>query len=260
MPTPIQDGRIPQETCRAVGLTQGSHIFAYNPYPVVGSGPHRKGTDAFFYLFHVACIPVTTRSQSARCIAGVSWWKILKTYATDLPFLCFWITQTNLSEPGTREAGARRKAAIGIVTDDAPKYRDRAAERRVAFNQPDKPLPEEAPVQVQKRKFAEGPKPPPPPATPGVEPGKDEANKGNQLLAKMGWKTGSGLGLGGEGRVDPVLVQQFEARAGLGASKGHDAAKWQGPGGFQQRALDMVGFESSVAQSFRTRGSDGVER
>lgn len=56
----------------------------------------------------------------------------------------------------------------------------------------------------------------------------------------MGWKSGTGLGLGGEGRVDPVLVQQFENRAGLGASKGHDAGDWQGPGGFQRRALDMV--------------------
>ena len=50
----------------------------------------------------------------------------------------------------------------------------------------------------------------------------------------------TGLGKEGEGRVEPVMVQQFESRAGLGASKGHDASKWQGPGGQQQRALDMV--------------------
>lgn len=75
---------------------------------------------------------------------------------------------------------------------------------------------------------------------PGIEPGKDESNVGNQLLAKMGWKTGSGLGKEGEGRVAPVMVQQFENRAGLGASKGHEAGSWQGREGFKARALDMV--------------------
>ena len=69
---------------------------------------------------------------------------------------------------------------------------------------------------------------------------------GNQLLAKMGWKTGVGLGTTGEGRVDPVQVQQFENRAGLGASKGREAGKWQGPGGFQQRAKDMVSRNESL--------------
>ena len=120
------------------------------------------------------------------------------------------------------------------------KYRDRAAERREVHHQPDKPLPGEIANQAPKRKFAEGPKPPPSPPPPAIEPGQDETNRGNQLLAKMGWKTGVGLGVTGDGRVDPVMVQQFENRAGLGASKGHDAGKWQGPGGFQARAKDMV--------------------
>jgi hypothetical protein len=79
---------------------------------------------------------------------------------------------------------------------------------------------------------------------------------GNQLLAKMGWKTGSGLGREGEGRVDPVLVQQFENRAGLGASKGHNAGNWQGPGGFQRRALDMV----SALGGDRGYGLTGLDR
>ena len=105
-------------------------------------------------------------------------------------------------------------------------------------HQPDKPAREES--SAPKRKFAEGPKPPPPPPAPALELGKDDSNRGNQLLAKMGWKTGVGLGTSGDGRVDPIMVQQFENRAGLGASKGHDATKWQGQGGFQNRAKDMV--------------------
>lgn len=146
------------------------------------------------------------------------------------------------------QSGKQRKNAVGSAasssgeTAEQSKYRDRAAERREAFNQPDKPvLDRNSGVSSFKRKFAEAPKPPPPPAAPGVDPGKDEANKGNLLLAKMGWKSGTGLGKEGEGRVDPVMVQQFESRAGLGASKGVEAGKWQGEGGFKKRAMDMVG-------------------
>ncbi|WWC59936.1 uncharacterized protein I303_102499 [Kwoniella dejecticola CBS 10117] len=163
--------------------------------------------------------------------------------------------KTNLADSNAREAGMKRKNAIASSNsvpapeDDpsVPKYRDRAAERREAFNQPSIPLPEESPSwqaeQAKKRKFAEGPKAPspaPPPPPPGAEPGKDESNVGNQLLAKMGWVSGTGLGKGKEGRVDPILVQQFENRAGLGASKGVEAGKYSGPGGFQQRAKDMA--------------------
>ncbi|CAG8673796.1 14763_t:CDS:1, partial [Acaulospora colombiana] len=36
------------------------------------------------------------------------------------------------------------------------------------------------------------------------EPAKDENNIGNKLLKKMGWSEGTGLGLSGEGRVDPM--------------------------------------------------------
>ncbi|WWC68946.1 uncharacterized protein I206_102882 [Kwoniella pini CBS 10737] len=166
--------------------------------------------------------------------------------------------KTNLADNDVREAGIKRKTAIssssasGEGSSDAPKYRDRAAERREAFNQPSVPLPEESPSwqaeQAKKRKFAEGPS-----STastnvstnqvqlpPVVEPGKDESNVGNQLLAKMGWKSGTGLGKDKEGRIDPILVQQFENRAGLGASKGVEAGKYSGPGGFQQRAKDMA--------------------
>ncbi|ORX36419.1 hypothetical protein BD324DRAFT_628787 [Kockovaella imperatae] len=147
--------------------------------------------------------------------------------------------KTNLLDSSVCEAGQQRKLAAQAARTSDGKYRDRAAERREVHHQPDKPVYEEGTSQP-KRKFAEGPKPPPPPPVAAIEPGKDESNRGNQLLAKMGWKSGVGLGTSGEGRVDPILVQQFESRAGLGASKGHDASKWQGPGGFQARAKDMT--------------------
>jgi RNA-binding protein 5/10 len=56
----------------------------------------------------------------------------------------------------------------------------------------------------------------------------------------MGWTTGSGLGVAGEGRVEPVKVQQFDERVGLGAAKGREAGKWSGPAGWQERKKDMV--------------------
>ena len=48
------------------------------------------------------------------------------------------------------------------------------------------------------------------------------SNKGHAMLAKMGWK-GGGLGKEGEGRDEPVLVEQRAERAGLGAALAHAA-------------------------------------
>ena len=48
------------------------------------------------------------------------------------------------------------------------------------------------------------------------------SNKGHAMLSKMGWK-GGGLGKEGEGRDEPVLVEQRAERAGLGAALAHAA-------------------------------------
>ena len=37
------------------------------------------------------------------------------------------------------------------------------------------------------------------------------------MMEKMGWR-GGGLGAGGEGRAEPVVVEQRAARAGLGSA------------------------------------------
>eukprot|EP00051_Salpingoeca_urceolata_P034942 m.27398 g.27398 ORF g.27398 m.27398 type:complete len:279 (-) comp8532_c0_seq1:61-897(-) len=44
----------------------------------------------------------------------------------------------------------------------------------------------------------------------------DQSNKGFQLLAKMGFKAGSGLGKRESGRTEPVAVQLKQGRQGLG--------------------------------------------
>lgn len=148
--------------------------------------------------------------------------------------------KTNLANPDTVSAGKKRKqqtstptnttvpASVSGAADDplasGSKYRDRAAERREVFNQPEKPsymarVALAIPQGPPKRKFAEAPKAPSPPPEPGLAPGEDEGNKGNALLTKMGWAAGTGLGMGSEGRVDPIQVKQLQERAGLGAPK-----------------------------------------
>lgn len=95
------------------------------------------------------------------------------------------------------------------------------------------------------RKFVEGPAPPPPAPTitAGLAPGMDESNVGNKMLSKMGWTEGSGLGLKGEGRVDPVQAAIYARGGGLGATKptteprGHQDS---GRGGYGQKTRDSV--------------------
>ncbi|QRV86137.1 G-patch domain protein [Ceratobasidium sp. AG-Ba] len=150
--------------------------------------------------------------------------------------------KTNLSKPELCEAAktkleAARQAALATTSTDEiqqPKYRDRAAERRVALRQPDHPMPE--PVD-KKRKWAEGPPAPAPPPPPPVVPGKDENNVGNKLLKKMGWSEGAGLGTSGEGRVDPVQTALYEQGVGLGASKAKEVTNFQG---YREMARDSA--------------------
>ena len=96
---------------------------------------------------------------------------------------------------------AARKAASTL---EQPKYRDRASERRILFNQPDAPVPEKDAGSTKKRHVETPSRPVTPP--PSVNLGKDQSNVGNKLLKMMGWKEGTGLGSDGDGRVDPMFV------------------------------------------------------
>jgi len=112
---------------------------------------------------------------------------------------------------------------------EAPKYRDRAQERRRVHNQPDVPTPQ--PANVSKPRYSEGPVPNPvasAPPPPPIEVGKDENNIGNKLLKKMGWSEGSGLGAEGEGRAEPIKTAIYATGAGLGASKGREVTNFSG--------------------------------
>jgi len=123
--------------------------------------------------------------------------------------------------------GKAKAAEANNAQASAPKYRDRALERRIMHNQPDVPLPEGMEDKRKQRRTAEGPTRPPTPPPPPVNPGQDESNVGNKLLRMMGWKEGTGLGLEGDGRVDPVQTAIYASGVGLGASKGKEVGKYQ---------------------------------
>ena len=94
---------------------------------------------------------------------------------------------------------------------DSAAYRDRAKERRHAFNQPKQPapqhhrLPKDGSASFAKDKDAE-------PVT--------KQSKGAALLGKMGWTTGEGLGAQGTGRTAAITTELYTQGVGLGAQGG----------------------------------------
>ncbi|KAI5481851.1 RNA-binding protein [Pseudohyphozyma bogoriensis] len=151
-------------------------------------------------------------------------------------------TDTNLANSTTVAEAKQRKvnslqkhAAAAAAADSAPKYIDRAAARREAFNQPDHPVPES-----KKRKAIEDPAPPPPPPVQPNKNGIEETNVGAKMLEKMGWSKGGGLGAGGAGRVDPVQAAQFAQGAGLGSTKGVVVGEFTSPANYKEAVRDKA--------------------
>ncbi|KAF9002035.1 hypothetical protein BDQ17DRAFT_1426312 [Cyathus striatus] len=143
----------------------------------------------------------------------------------------------NYKDNNLREV-ARQKVLARKNNTDQPKYRDRASERRILFNQPDTPLPDKEATQTSKKRHSEEPPAHTPPA---LKPGEDDNNIGNKLLKMMGWKEGSGLGTDGEGRVEPIHTAVYAQGVGLGASKGKELGKYaDGYSGYVHMAQEAV--------------------
>ncbi|KAL1743273.1 hypothetical protein HDZ31DRAFT_83514 [Schizophyllum fasciatum] len=149
-----------------------------------------------------------------------------------------------LRELAQRKLAARQgrdQAATDASASAQPKYRDRASERRTLFNQPDVPLPEGPITAIPAVSTARAIPPPPPPPPQPVHPAQDQSNVGNKLLKMMGWKEGTGLGVEGEGRVEPIITNIYAAGAGLGASKGREVGKYaDGYAGYVHMVQDSV--------------------
>lgn len=84
-------------------------------------------------------------------------------------------------------------------------YRDRARERRQAYNQPGAPRRKAPKLESAPVKELEKPSGP---------------SKGAALLGKMGWMAGEGLGADRTGRTDVIATDMYAAGVGLGAEGG----------------------------------------
>ncbi|KAJ6781946.1 hypothetical protein PWT90_04104 [Aphanocladium album] len=118
-------------------------------------------------------------------------------------------------------------------------YRDRAKERRSAYSQPKK-------LASQVDSFKEKKSAP---AT--VAASAPAASKGANLLAKMGWTAGAGLGANGEGRTEVIETNAYQEGVGLGAEGSNlgDAAERAG----RQTRGGYAEYVSSVQDKARER-------
>nr|CAB3265482.1 RNA-binding protein 5-like [Phallusia mammillata] len=127
------------------------------------------------------------------------------------------IKHKEISDLHKQNLEQRRKSRMGTLTKTkmmAPpvdsgetqiKYRDRAAERRKNFGITEPPM-----RNRDRRREA------PVPFEQPTKHGLDDTNLGNQMLQRMGWKSGSGLGKSQSGITAPIQVKQRSRGAGLG--------------------------------------------
>lgn len=113
----------------------------------------------------------------------------------------------NMLKDDLVEKALAKMAKAGIVPESDSAYRDRAKERRQAFNQPKQPS---GPGNAKRKKAS------PPPE----EPLKPAQSKGAALLGKMGWTAGQGLGADGSGRTEAISTELYAQGVGLGAVGG----------------------------------------
>ena len=118
-------------------------------------------------------------------------------------------------------------------------YRDRAKERREAYKQPKKPV-----IQQESSKEKQL-------SSTAAATAAPAASKGANLLAKMGWTAGAGLGANGEGRTEAIETNAYQEGVGLGAEGSNlgDAAERAG----RQTRGGYAEYVSSVQDRARER-------
>ncbi|KAH0551440.1 hypothetical protein GP486_007344 [Trichoglossum hirsutum] len=133
------------------------------------------------------------------------------------------LSQLHRDNMGNEELKAKALAKLaktGSSSSPPPassgsQYRDRAKERRSAFNQPTRPAPEPSNNNNGKAKMGAAEKE----AVAAVE-APLPPSKGAALLNKMGWTAGAGLGAQGTGMLAPIQTEMYVQGVGLGAAGG----------------------------------------
>ncbi|OAA67618.1 D111/G-patch [Cordyceps fumosorosea ARSEF 2679] len=149
------------------------------------------------------------------------------------------VRDKRLQKQGKSPAASASGSAGDNSAGGDSQYRDRAKERREAYRQPKKPVAQHEPSKDKSISSA-------PAATtaPAV-------SKGANLLAKMGWTAGAGLGASGEGRTEVVETNAYQEGVGLGAEGSNlgDAAERAG----RQTRGGYAEYVSSVQDKARER-------
>ncbi|KAK3330531.1 hypothetical protein B0H66DRAFT_544165 [Apodospora peruviana] len=160
-----------------------------------------------------------------------------------------------LAVPGNKERAEKELNAIGKTLhrmcpdkksreqeQQRPQYRDRAKERREVFGQPKKP----APVAGERKKERA--------EAVAAEVPLEKKSKGADILAKMGWTAGVGLGAEGTGRTEAIATEAYAPGVGLGAegSKLGDAA--------EEAARKTRGNPSDFVEKTRDKARERFEK
>ncbi|KAF9275408.1 hypothetical protein BGZ68_010823 [Mortierella alpina] len=118
--------------------------------------------------------------------------------------------------PDKKAAGSKRDGAeAGSLGRASPSgYVDRAAKRRMYNPDKSSPTPSASPYHSS----AAAARTPPDNAS-GFHVPVAMTNKGHTMLSKMGWKAGTGLGIAGQGVVEPVQLMVADKKAGLGSGQ-----------------------------------------
>jgi RNA-binding protein 5/10 len=118
----------------------------------------------------------------------------------------------NMANEDLKNKALVKLAKAGVVRAEAESstYRDRAKERRQAFNQPKQPAAQHN--KASKKASA--------PSQPVQEEAAPAPSKGAALLGKMGWTAGEGLGAQGTGIKDAIATEIYTQGVGLGAQGG----------------------------------------